>query len=474
MTNERKVYLLNPKLLNPETIAVTFGKTSRSPLSFEEIAAELTDEKTHQFHEKWVVGYGHASIAEHAVLHVAVENISRLAVECLESNRLASYTEKSTRYQKWNSDSFHFPVELEETPLKQLYLDTCQVLFTTYQSSLPVVQAKLAELNPKKPEESDAAWERRLRTETIDVCRFLLPAASLANVGMTINARTLEHAISKMLSHPLAEVRNAGLEMKKICQAEAPTLIKYVDALPYLLETGPALKLEGNRFNLPDENSGNWCRLIACDPQMELQVIAAALYRYGNASFEQYLQAVQNLSVEERSQIMQVILEKLGKHDDPLRELEYASYTFDLVVDQGGYFELKRHRIMTQSPQSLTTKLGYAIPRMIYEAGLLESYTVAMEKAAEAYEKIAIFNADVASYLVPNAFNRRLLMQLNLRTADHLLALRSAPNAHFSMRRVAQRMTEEIRRSTPLLSHSLRTCTDETWQGIEEKYFYKV
>ncbi|MHB1481602.1 MAG: FAD-dependent thymidylate synthase, partial [Bellilinea sp.] len=96
MPNERQVYLLDPKTLSPETIAVTFAKTSRSPQSFREIAAELNEDKSAQFHEKWVVGYGHASVAEHAVLHIAVENASRLAVEALESSRLASYTEKST------------------------------------------------------------------------------------------------------------------------------------------------------------------------------------------------------------------------------------------------------------------------------------------------------------------------------------------------------------------------------------------
>ena len=37
-----------------------------------------------KFHEKWVVGYGHASVAEHAVLHIAFENVSRLAIESIE------------------------------------------------------------------------------------------------------------------------------------------------------------------------------------------------------------------------------------------------------------------------------------------------------------------------------------------------------------------------------------------------------
>src|SRR5512136_3113673 len=137
----RDIYLLNPKELSPEVIAVAFAKTSRSPESFREIAAGLTDEKSAEFHERWVVGYGHASVAEHAVLHIAFENVSRLAIECIESNRLASYTEKSTRYQKWGTDNFTIPPELEDHPLCGEYVETLQFLFKTYADSLDPVRS---------------------------------------------------------------------------------------------------------------------------------------------------------------------------------------------------------------------------------------------------------------------------------------------------------------------------------------------
>src|SRR5512143_2171270 len=126
---DRQVYLLSARELSPETIAVAFAKTSRSPESFREIAAELTDEKSAQFHEKWVVGYGHASVAEHAVLHVAFENVSRLAIETIESNRLASYAEKSTRYQRWQPDGFHVPAETRGNEHEAILRSTGQALF---------------------------------------------------------------------------------------------------------------------------------------------------------------------------------------------------------------------------------------------------------------------------------------------------------------------------------------------------------
>lgn len=473
MTAKRQVYLLDPQQIPPETIAVTFAKTSRSPQSFREIAAGLTDEKSAEFHEKWVVGYGHASVAEHAVLHVAVENISRLAVEVLESNRLASYTEKSTRYQKWDADAFQIPPELDGSPLRDKFIQTCRMLFETYRQSLPAVQAVVAETNPRNADENDAAWERRLRSKYVDVCRYLLPAASLANVGMTINARALEHAIRKMLSHPLAEVRETGLEIKQAALESVPTLIKYADQVPYWQTAEVELTAAAAKF-APQDKMGDWCQLISCAPDAENRALAAALYRFNADSYTHILSHLESASQSEREELAALALAKREKYDIPLRELEYAAYTFDLVLDQGAYFELKRHRMMTQTPQPLSTRLGYALPRQMVAAGLETPFRQAMRAAQACYEEIAAFNPHAASYVVPNAFNRRVLLGCNWRSLDHFTALRSAPNAHFALRRVAQRMAAEVRAATPLLGSYLRPNPDETWQNLEQEYFTEV
>ncbi|MBM3123298.1 MAG: FAD-dependent thymidylate synthase, partial [Chloroflexi bacterium] len=210
----RQVYLLTARQLSPETIAVTFAKTSRSPQSFREIASELSEETSAEFHEKWVVGYGHASVAEHAVLHLAFENISRLAVETIESNRLASYTEKSTRYQKWEPDGFYEPLEIEGTQHAAVYRRVCTDLFATYQRALEPLAEVVRRTQPRREGESDERWDGRIRSRYVDAARYLLPAAALANVGMTANARVLEHALRKMLASPLGEVRAIGAEVQ--------------------------------------------------------------------------------------------------------------------------------------------------------------------------------------------------------------------------------------------------------------------
>ncbi len=467
----RQIYLLSPKRLSPETIAVAFAKTSRSPESFREIAAELSDEKSARFHEKWVVGYGHASVAEHAVLHIAIENISRLAIECIESNRLASFTEKSTRYQKWDPEAFLIPPELDRHPLLDLFTRTCRLLFDTYAQSLAPVKA-LAEAQVKRKEnESDEAYDRRIRSQYVDACRFLLPAAALANLGMTANARALEHAISKMLSHPLAEVRQIGAEVKRVAQAEVPTLVKYADSLPYLTDTASGFEHLEIAHEKQQENEGqeDWCTLIDYDPDGEAKVLAAALYRFSKMGYAEALETVRLAGQEEQERLAGLLLGRLGEHDTPLRELEHTAYTFDLILDQGGYAEFKRHRMMTQTPQMLTARLGYSLPRRMAETGFEVPYRAAMDAAAEAYEQLAGWNPHVAAYIVPNGFNRRVLFTMNLREAFAFCRLRAAPNAHFSMRRVAQRVAEEIGRVHPLLAKYLRL-PEEPWQDINTAY----
>lgn len=474
----RDIYLLSPKSLSPEVIAVAFAKTSRSPESFREIAEDLTDESSAQFHEKWVVGYGHASVAEHAVLHLAVENVSRLAIECLESNRLASYTEKSTRYQKWGPDDFYTPRRVAESKHAALYHDTCRLLFGAYQRSLEPVQRLVQAQFPRKEGESEAKWDGRLRSRYVDNCRFLLPAAALANVGVTANARVLESAIRKLLSHPLEEVQEIGVEIKRVAQGEVPTLVKYADAVPYQMETARALKKTADggpqtAVGAPPSAVSPQAsvELVDYDRDGESKFLAACLYRYGEASWAGCLARVQKMSADQRAALADEALGRLQKYDVPLRELEHVIYTFDAVMDQGGYFEIKRHRMMTQSPQALTCRLGYATPRALEVAGFGAEYHAAMQAARAAYETLAADFPEEASYLVPNGFNHRVLLTLNLRQAFHLCELRTAPNAHFSVRHTAAQLATAIRRVHPLLARFMRLLDRPSEAELEQEFF---
>jgi thymidylate synthase ThyX len=289
---------------------------------------------------------------------------------------------------------------------------------------------------------------------------------------MTVNARALEHALRKMLSHPLAEVREIGQAVKESARREVPTLVKYADRVPYLTATREDLTDRATQMGL--DQSSEALRLVYYDPEAELRVMAAALYAQGSCSFNSALMHVRSLNKEERYELAETILGRLDQFDIPLREMEHATYTFDALVDQGAYLELKRHRMMTQTPQRLTAELGYTVPKLITEAGFESTFREAMDVAFEAYQELADWNPHVAAYLVPNAFNRRVLMTLNLREVYHLCELRSQSNAHFSMRRLALLMVEAVQKAHPVLAAFLRLPDGVHWRGIEEDHFTQV
>ncbi|HUV15333.1 MAG TPA: FAD-dependent thymidylate synthase [Pelolinea sp.] len=475
MPQPRRIYLLDPKQLSPETIAVAFAKTSRSPQSFEEIASELSEKKSADFHEKWVVGYGHSSVAEHAVLHVAIENISRLAVECLESNRLASYTEKSSRYQVWEREHFHIPQELLGHPLESEYIRCCQLLFDHYQLALGKVTEYLKRQHPIRENESERTYQQHLKSAAADACRYFLPAGSLANVGMTINARALEHAIIKMLSHPLMEVREIGREIKAVSQKNVPTLVKYAYENVYLKffedSYPPNFGINSKKQSV---DSSDWFTCVDCYEKGEDLILAALLYRFDQMPFAIALSTIQRLPEPEKKKLAGDLLGRLGDHDIPLRELEYAGISIDILMDQGAYFEFKRHRMMTQTPQILSALNGFAMPSLLVDAGYGEQFKQDMEEISGFYAELQRFFPQAASYIVPNAFNRRVLVQMNLRSALHFIKLRSAPNAHFAIRRVALRMLQEVSDRFPLFTRYFQSITQETVESVENTFFKKL
>ena len=473
MTHPRRIYLLNPQAFRPETIAVAFAKTSRSPLPFDEIAAELNEDQAARFHEKWVVGYGHASVAEHAVLHIAIENVSRLAIETIENNRLASFTEKSTRYQQWEDDAFYIPAEIRDSRFQDAYVETCQALFRAYQAMLPAVKTDLMEVHDQLPGETDRAYQRRMQSDASDVCRFLLPAASLANVGVTINARALEYAICKMLSSPLSEVQSIGEQLRIRGREEAPTLIKYADCNAYLVGVRERIQqmnvIQGERSRDPN------LRLVAWDQDGEERILAAILGRFGAVhGFHQALDFIRGLPPERKQALAAEIMAERQRYDQPLRELEYATLTVEAVMDQGAYYEFKRHRMMTQSVEPLGTHWGYAIPAAVVSAGCLEIYEKVMRQSAQLFQKAAQWNPAAASYIVPNGFNRRVLFMMNLREAFHFCRLRSAETAHFSIRRIALHLSDHIRKVYPLFGQYLDVPQGQNSQDIEQLYFSQL
>lgn len=455
------MYPLDARTLTEEQIAVAFAMTSRRPEAFDEIARQVSAEKAAAFHERWVLGYGHASVAEHAVIHMAVENVSRLACDALEDNRLASYTEKSSRYQVLERGAYYTPPELvgqdtgaiHGSPLRDRYTRACDTLFDAYHALLEKTQRHLRTARPRGAGERDAAYHLRIRREATDACRFVLPAATLTNVGITLNARSLEHAIRKLAASQLQEERELGKLLKDEAQKITPTLIKYAEPTEYLraaaAQRAPSSDAAGPAPTASPESAA---RLVGYDPDAEQKVVAALLFAASHRSYAGAWDAAGAMGTEERAAVLARAWESLGPFDTPGREAEMPQYSFELVMDYGAYREFKRHRMQTYVAQPLTVAHGAVVPDVIREAGAEASFLQAAGAAEKAHAELSSgVSPLVAQYVVTHAHRRRVLAQMNLRECYHLFRLRTGPQAHPTLRQVMGHALAQCERVHPAL-----------------------
>ena len=471
MSNPRRIYPLSPRDLSEEQIAVAFAMTSRSPEPFDEIAQQVSAQQAADFNERWVVGYGHSSVAEHAIVHLAVENISRLAADALEDNRLASYTEKSSRYQIIDAGSFHIPQELDEHPAARAqYAAACQELFAVYQRLLDGTLDHLRRTRPQRERETDGQYRLRLRRRATDACRAILPAATLTNVGVTANARALEHAISKLMSSALAEEREIGADLREQGRQIAPTLVKYADYNAYLAQQRRVEPFDAAAVPAGDADAASSAAdsatvsLLDYDRDAPRRLAAALLFRNGNCGYSDAIARVAAMSAPERIAIIHAAVQGIGPHNTAPREFELARYTFEFVFDYGALREFRRHRMQTYLSQPLTIGNGYDVPPLIEQSGLSGVFEAGIKPAENAFIGILRVSPAVAQYLVTHAHRQRLLTQINLRECCHLFQLRTSRQAHESIRApVVEAMRLAVAAQPELFRHLPLRDTPDWW-----------
>lgn len=454
MQNKLNIYSLDH--LDPEVIAVAFAKCSRSPESFREIAEELNERKSSEFHEKWVIGYGHSSVAEHASLHIAVENISILASKILEDNRLASYTEKSTRYQNFSKDLYYTPNSIRNSSVHTPYKEAIDTLYDTYDEFNLKLTAYVRN-TPSLLETLDS--EMKIKNRVFDASRYILPTATFTNLGLTINARQLEYAIIKLLSSELEEAQEIGTRLKQIASEITPTLLKYAKTNAFIKNTDANLR---ERTATMTKGIGaaddQGVILVDYDEFAIDKIIASILYHYSEVGYHQVKSLVSEMSNDEKEDILALAFKDKTEYDKPIRELENATYTFDVLVDYGAFRDIQRHRICTQINQDIGISYGYSTDDLIIDAGLKDEYDTLMKKTELAFEKVKKEFPIEVQYMIPLAYRKKVLMTFNLRSLAHFIKLRSTPHGHTSYRQVAQAMYHEVKRVHPELAKHL-VCT---------------
>src|SRR5208337_4676381 len=94
-------------------------------------------------------------------------------------------------------------------------------LFSEYRYFSEEMFQYLRRRTPKPTEMKQETYERTLRARAFDISRYLLPLAANTSLGQIVSARTLENQVSRLLSHPHAEIRRLGELLKQAAQEAA-------------------------------------------------------------------------------------------------------------------------------------------------------------------------------------------------------------------------------------------------------------
>ncbi len=414
-------------------------------------------DKARAFHEKWVVGYGHSSVAEHAVVHLAVENVSIVASKVIEDLRLGSYTEKSTRYVVFDTGSF---ADLPSLPhaLREAYRDACANLFRTYLELFPIVQRRIDETIPTDPEQTARSREAVVRAHTCDLLRGLLPASTRTNLGITANARALAVLVSKMMSWPLEEVRLLGQQMRDEARSVTPTLLRHAAENEHRMALHAHLHEVAASMGLtsPRASAGSGVRLVRSDEDALDRVVLGLLYESSGVDVQELAAVVSTLSYRDKQAIVEASLAKRGPHDPVPRAFEGTSVTVELTLDYGAYRDLQRHRMLTPATQVLGCGLGAQVPGEIERMGMGDRYRAALSRAEDTWARLSETAPWEAQYVVPLAYRVRTLWTLNLRELFHVVELRSGRQGHASYRRIAQQLHDVVTGRHPWLAGLMR------------------
>lgn len=404
------------RLLSPAVQATVLAKYSRSPLSARQIVATLTEEEADKFQDKWVISFSHSSVAELASIPICFEGVSIVASKFLESFQRPGYSEKSTRYQVFNRDSFITPPGAPDS-MKQF----ASRFYDAYEHLYPKVIKRIAVILGKDPSDPKVQEDRLVKARAFDNIRYLLPAGTGTNLAWVGNPRDARYLISAARGHTNPEIRALGDATAAAINELCPVFTRDAEADSF----DPPIHSLGQ---LSDKFSWIW-------PNWYVDLHKPHLLPEPNLvqkSFESTIADRHGLSWNAFSQLM----ESRKKRAVP-KVFRTIRMSFDIMMDYGAFRDLQRHRRCEQYVEPLSPGYGYDIPDDIHGSGLEGEYKRAMETIQDYDDEKVIHDPDLMQYMTPLGYLHRSIFDMDAQQIYYVTELRTQPQGHISYRRVA-------------------------------------
>lgn len=468
------------ELLTPEIFSSAYARISRSPEDIPGLRKKArTDLKKARVSNKTIIfEMGHHSVAEHAVFNFDMMGISRLALEEIEKFRLVSYTEKSQRYVTLKGD-YVLPEEITGTADRAMFRKIIGLQNEFYKKSFSALQeynlSRFPEIAKKKE------GRKLLKNLAKEDARYILALASEGQVGLTINARNLEHLFRRFHLSRREEVRRIGSKIYDLVYPVAPSIFLFSEASRFEKDIHDSFRNNfdtiGQVASQSPEAAKNGekqvleTKIIRLTENGDDIILASFLSIYKSIDFNDALEIMKDLDGSQKETMFRRLFENMEFFDSPPREFEMADLTFQAVISASNFAQLKRHRLATLISGDYDIQFGNTIPESIKVAGLQDEFKNIIEQTNECYLGLKERYTEAADYILTNSHRRMLLMKMNLRELYHFIRLRDDEHAQWEIRQMAGDILQRVK---PLMPYStMLLCGKSNFADLFEKTFQK-
>ena len=437
----------------PEVLSAAYARISRDPRAVNELREDARKkiERARKSNKTIIFKMGHHSVAEHAVFNLDIIGVSRLAMEEVEKFRLCSYTEKSQRYITLEK-GFVVPREIKGTRFEKHFIDLIDKQNEAY--SYFVEELKKYVFNKYKDLAANPGRHNLLEGWAKEDARYITALATESQAGHTLNARNLELLLRRFASHPLREVQSLGREIYKEIASVAPSIVLFHEANDRDKNSYPDLKKLTRKIIKPHSVNGdlygNEVNLVEFTPGGDDVICASLLHTLEELPYQKCKEIVKNMPPEDKREVFRTAWKNMQFYDSMLREFEYASLTFNVILSAACFGQLKRHRMATITVQDYDPNLGNTIPESIKDIGGENKFLEIIDETNDLYEDIKKEIPLAAPYVLTNSHRRRVLIRVNARELYHISRLREDNHAQWDIRNIASGMSKEAKKVMPM------------------------
>lgn len=431
-------------LFTPETISAAYARISRSKKSVDKLRENAIEdiEKARKSNRMIVFDMGHSSIAEHAVFNFDIIGISRYLTEYIQRTRLASYTEKSQRYVTLDGD-FVIPSELQnDGDLEKEFVATVQKQNEAYFDIYRSIKTYLIS-------NSHSEGGEHLAEKAKQDARYILALATKTQMGMTINARSIERLLKRLYALNINEATDFADKMYAKVMAIAPSLIRYTKPSAY--DKRLYIREETADFNSKIESVTH----IDHTEDIENKIISTLLFRKNGNDFRQIANKVRQMSHSDKMRLIKNELNGLETWDALPRAFEMGNFTFQLKISSSCFAQLKRHRLASIVESDYNPKYGFTIPKTVIRSGNQKIFENIIKDTNQLYGKLQSKNVNIKNYILTNSQNRIVLFTFNLRELSHFARLRQDKHAQWEIRDIADKIVAQCKEIAPIVTSAI-------------------